>query len=50
MAEDEDSMDEGVEGIVLIEGMLLGRLLFPYAMAEVERVPPANDPEPVPEG
>jgi hypothetical protein len=51
MAEDDDSdEDEGeARGIPLIEGMLLGRLLFPFAMAEAERVPPANDTEALPE-
>jgi hypothetical protein len=41
----EDSGPEAEEGFPLIEGRLLGWLLYPYAMAEVERVPPANDPE-----
>lgn len=49
MNEEEDGMEED-EGIPLIEGMLLGRLLFPFAMAEAERVPPANDLEPQPAG
>ena len=29
----------------LIEGWMFGRLLFPLAMDEVGRVPPANDDE-----
>lgn len=36
----------GAEGVPLIEGMALGRLLFPFAMAEARRVPPANDVAP----
>jgi hypothetical protein len=31
------------EGIPLIEGWMLGALMFPAAMAEIIRVPPAND-------
>ncbi|WP_158295527.1 hypothetical protein [Crenalkalicoccus roseus] len=34
------------EGIPLIEGWMFGVLLFPYAMGEVVRVPPANDNPP----
>jgi hypothetical protein len=34
---------EAEEGIPLIEGWMLGRLLFPMAMEELRRVPPAND-------
>jgi hypothetical protein len=34
---------EADEGIPLIEGWMLGRLLFPLAMEELHRVPPAND-------
>ena len=37
--------DAAEEGIPLIEGWMFGRLLFPLAMDEVERVPPANDDE-----
>lgn len=33
------------DGVPLIEGWMLGRLLFPIAMEEVGRVPPANDTE-----
>jgi hypothetical protein len=42
----EDGRDP--EAFLLIEGRLLGLLLFPYAMAEVERLPPANDTAPGP--
>jgi hypothetical protein len=35
--------DAPEEGIPLIEGWMLGRLLFPLAMEELQRVPPAND-------
>jgi hypothetical protein len=48
MAEGQDAPpdeDGAGEGIPLIEGWMLGRLLFPLALAEVERVPPANDDE-----
>jgi hypothetical protein len=31
------------EGIPLIEGWMLGQFLFPFAMEEIVRVPPAND-------
>ena len=31
------------EGIPLIEGWMLGQVLFPFAMEEIVRVPPAND-------
>jgi hypothetical protein len=34
------------EGIPLIEGWMFCALLFPYAMSEVVRVPPANDNPP----
>lgn len=34
---------DDAEGVPLIEGWMLGRLLFPLAMHEVERVPPSND-------
>lgn len=37
--------DGGDDDIPLIEGWMLGRLLFPLAMDEVRRVPPANDDE-----
>jgi hypothetical protein len=36
---------DSADGIPLIEGWMFGRLLFPLAMAEAERVPPANDGE-----
>ena len=36
------SSDEA-EGVPLMEGWMFGRLLFPLAMDEVARVPPAND-------
>jgi hypothetical protein len=39
---------DGEEGFPLIDARLLGWLLFPYAVAEIQRVPPANDPD-VPE-
>lgn len=45
MAEDEQG-GQGGEAILLIESRLLGFLLFPFAMEEVERIPPANDTEP----
>jgi hypothetical protein len=35
--------DDDADGIPLIEGWMLGRLLFPLAMEEVRRSPPAND-------
>jgi hypothetical protein len=34
---------EPEEGIILLEGWMIGVLYFPLAMQEVERVPPAND-------
>ena len=34
---------DDVEGVPLIEGWMFGRLLFPLAMQEIERVPAAND-------
>jgi hypothetical protein len=34
------------EGTLLIEGWMFGALFFPEAMAEVVRVPPANDAAP----
>ena len=37
---------EEEEGVPLIEGWMLGALLFPEAMAKVVELPPANDPEP----
>ena len=45
MAEDEQGGQEA-EAILLIESRLLSFLLFPFAMEEVERIPPANDAEP----
>ena len=42
---DEDDDDGAAEGVPLIEGWMFGRLLFPLAMDEVGRVPPANDDE-----
>ena len=46
MGEGQDTPpDDDVEGIPLIEGWMLGRLLFPLAMDEIQRVPPANDDE-----
>ncbi len=35
--------DDAEEGIPLLEGWMFGRLLFPLAMHEIQRVPPAND-------
>ncbi|WP_268885272.1 hypothetical protein [Belnapia mucosa] len=37
--------DEGEVEFQLLEGWMLGVLLFPLAMEEIERVPPANDTE-----
>ena len=34
------------DGIPLIEGWMLGVLLFREAMAKIEQVPPANDADP----
>ena len=31
------------EGIPLLEGWMLGLLLYPCALEEIRRVPPAND-------
>ena len=48
MVEDDGPQDERGEeekGIPLIDSVMLGRLLFPFAMAEAQRVPPANDRE-----
>jgi hypothetical protein len=38
------------EGFLLVEGWMLGAAMFAEAMAEVIRVPPANDLEPAPKG
>jgi hypothetical protein len=46
--DDDDNDEEEAEGFLLIDPRLLGGLLFPFAMAEVARVPPANDAEPAP--
>ena len=46
--DDENGDEEEAEGFLLIDARLLGALLFPFAMAEIGRVPPANDPEPAP--
>ena len=35
--------EESDGGFQLLEGWMLGVLMFPLAMAEVVRVPPAND-------
>ncbi len=44
MTEGEDAPpDDDTAGIPLIEGWMLGQLLFPLAMDEVQRLPPAND-------
>lgn len=34
---------DDADGIPLIEGWMLGRLFFPVAMDEIQRVPAAND-------
>lgn len=44
MAEGPDAPSgDDAEGVPLMEGWMFGRLLFPLAMHEVQRVPPAND-------
>ena len=44
MSEEEDAPRDGdSEGVPLLEGWMFGRLLYPLAVQEVERVPPAND-------
>ena len=44
MSEGRDAPPGGdAEGIPLLEGWMFGQLLFPLAMQEVQRVPPAND-------
>lgn len=44
MADEGDAPpDDAAEGIPLIEGWMLGRLFFPLAMDDIQRVPPAND-------
>ncbi len=46
MGEGQDTPpDDDAEGIPLLEGWMFGRLLFPLAMHEIQRVPPANDDE-----
>ncbi|MBW8270177.1 hypothetical protein [Caldovatus aquaticus] len=45
MAGHEPDEQEG-EAFLLIESGAVGFLLFPFAMAEVERLPPANDAAP----
>ena len=37
--------DDNADGIPLIEGWMLGKLFFPLAMDEIQRVPAANDDE-----
>lgn len=44
--EDEEPPGEAEEGIPLLDGWMLGALFFPAALAEILRVPPANDAEP----
>jgi hypothetical protein len=45
----EEPLDEGLEeAFLLVEGWMLGAAMFAEAMAEVVRVPPANDSEPLP--
>lgn len=34
---------DAAEGVPLLEGWMFGQLLFPLAMNEIQRVPPAND-------
>ncbi len=46
--DDENGDEEEAGGFLLIDARLLGALLFPFAMAEIGRVPPANDPDPAP--
>ena len=43
MEEGQATVEEAGEGTLLIEGWMLGLLLFPFAMEEVVLVPPAND-------
>lgn len=58
MAEDETARDDADQGVPLLPAEALGRLLYPYAVAEILRVPPANDmaeipplpPSPLPSG
>ena len=45
MSEGRDTPPDDGDGIPLIEGWMLGQLLFPFAMEEIVRVPPANDAE-----
>ncbi len=40
----------GAEGVPLIEGWMIGALLFEEAMAVILRTPPANDQAPPAEG
>jgi hypothetical protein len=40
----------GAEGVPLIEGWMIGALLFEKAMAVILRTPPANDQAPPAEG
>lgn len=35
--------EDGSADFQLLEGWMLGVMLFPLAMAEIVRVPPAND-------
>ena len=44
MSEQTDDPQE--DGILLIEGWMFGAAMFEAAMAEVIRVPPANDRDP----
>ncbi|HYZ32763.1 MAG TPA: hypothetical protein VE684_10855 [Crenalkalicoccus sp.] len=43
--EGEQISEGSEEGVPLLEGWMFGALLYPHAMAEVVRVPPANDRE-----
>ncbi|MDN3566291.1 hypothetical protein ACFQY5_24990 [Paeniroseomonas aquatica] len=39
------SDDNGGAEFQLMEGWMFGVMMFPLAMAEIVRTPPANDPE-----
>ncbi len=43
MEEERRGGEDATEEMVLMDGWLLGRLLFPIAVEEMVRVPPAND-------
>jgi hypothetical protein len=48
MEEQQTTPQGAEEGTILLEGWMLGLLLYPFAMEEVGRVPPANDLTPAP--